>query len=182
MVLVCTQPVFVTILAYLAFGERTPSLSFLGILVALAGTVVIASDGSIGSAIFFGNTARGDRGHNGRRLRPYRPLFAHHGRGCFTVLDRRLRLGLGNPRPCGSIRGRAPVGVLRGDVVLALCGDARASDTGPHCSQLGLALRRSFDRLGNDPGRAGGLGCARVADPLREARASRPSSAARLSF
>ncbi len=55
-VLVCTQPVFVAILAYLAFGERTSSLSFLGILVALAGTVVIASDGSVGSATFFGNT------------------------------------------------------------------------------------------------------------------------------
>ena len=54
-VLVCTQPVFVAILAYLVFGERTSSLSFFGILVALAGTVVIASDGSVGSATFFGN-------------------------------------------------------------------------------------------------------------------------------
>src|SRR5215217_1464583 len=45
-VLVCTQPIFVAILAYLVFGERTSSLSFLGILVALAGTAVIASDGS----------------------------------------------------------------------------------------------------------------------------------------
>ena len=55
-VLVCTQPVFVAILAYLLFGERTSPLSFFGILVALAGTVVIASDGSVGSATFFGNT------------------------------------------------------------------------------------------------------------------------------
>ncbi|CAN5251949.1 DMT family transporter [soil metagenome] len=55
-VLVCTQPVFVAILAYLVFGERTSPLSFLGILVALAGTVVISSDGSVGSATFFGNT------------------------------------------------------------------------------------------------------------------------------
>src|SRR5215208_5636191 len=55
-VLVCTQPVFVAILAYLVFGERTSSLSFFGILVALAGTAVIASDGSVGSATFFGNT------------------------------------------------------------------------------------------------------------------------------
>ena len=54
-VLVCTQPVFVAILAFLVFGERTSSLSFLGILVALAGTMVIASDGSVGSATFFGN-------------------------------------------------------------------------------------------------------------------------------
>ena len=54
-VLVCTQPVFVAILAYLVFGERTSSLSLFGILVALAGTVVIASDGSVGSATFFGN-------------------------------------------------------------------------------------------------------------------------------
>jgi len=54
-VLVCTQPVFVAILAYLVFGERTSTLSFLGILVALAGTAVIASDGSVGSATFFGN-------------------------------------------------------------------------------------------------------------------------------
>jgi drug/metabolite transporter (DMT)-like permease len=55
-VLVCTQPVFVAVLAYLVFGERTSPLSFLGILVALAGTVIIASDGSVGSATFFGNT------------------------------------------------------------------------------------------------------------------------------
>ena len=55
-VLVCTQPVFVAVLAYLVFGERTSQLSFFGILVALAGTVVIASDGSFGSATFFGNT------------------------------------------------------------------------------------------------------------------------------
>ena len=55
-VLVCTQPVFVVILAYLLFEERTSPLSFFGILVALAGTAVIASDGSVGSATFFGNT------------------------------------------------------------------------------------------------------------------------------
>ncbi len=55
-VLVCTQPVFVAILAYLLFGERTSPLSFFGILVAIAGTAVIASDGSVGSATFFGNT------------------------------------------------------------------------------------------------------------------------------
>ena len=47
-VLVCTQPVFVAILAYLVFGERPSTLSFLGILVALAGPAVIASDGSVG--------------------------------------------------------------------------------------------------------------------------------------
>jgi drug/metabolite transporter (DMT)-like permease len=55
-VLVCTQPVFVAILAYLVFGERKSPLSFLGILVALVGTAVVASDGAVGSATFFGNT------------------------------------------------------------------------------------------------------------------------------
>ena len=55
-VLVCTQPVFVAILAHLVFGERTSPLSYFGILVAIAGTVVITSDGSVGSAMFFGNT------------------------------------------------------------------------------------------------------------------------------
>ena len=54
-VLVCTQPVFVAILAFLVFGERTSPLSFAGVLVALAGTMVIASDGSVGSATLFGN-------------------------------------------------------------------------------------------------------------------------------
>jgi drug/metabolite transporter (DMT)-like permease len=54
-VLVCTQPVFVAILAYLVFGERTSLLSFLGILVALAGTAVISTDGAVESATFFGN-------------------------------------------------------------------------------------------------------------------------------
>jgi drug/metabolite transporter (DMT)-like permease len=54
-VLVSTQPVFVAVLAYLLFGEITTPLSFLGILVALAGTAVIAFDKTIGSAAFFGN-------------------------------------------------------------------------------------------------------------------------------
>lgn len=54
-VLVCTQPVFVAILAYLIFGERTSLLSFFGILISLAGTAVIASDGSVGSATSLGN-------------------------------------------------------------------------------------------------------------------------------
>ena len=54
-VLVSTQPVFVAILAYLLFGERTSPLSFAGILVALAGTAVIAGDGSVGSAAILGN-------------------------------------------------------------------------------------------------------------------------------
>jgi drug/metabolite transporter (DMT)-like permease len=54
-VLVCTQPVFVAILAYLVFREKTSALSFFGIFLALAGTAVIASDGSAGSATFFGN-------------------------------------------------------------------------------------------------------------------------------
>lgn len=54
-VLVSNTPVFVAILAYLAFGEKTAPLSFAGILVALAGTAVIAQDGSVGSAAVFGN-------------------------------------------------------------------------------------------------------------------------------
>ena len=54
-VLVSTQPVFVAVLASLAFGERTSPLSFAGILVALAGTAVIAADRSVGSAVVFGN-------------------------------------------------------------------------------------------------------------------------------
>ncbi|HEX6710638.1 MAG TPA: DMT family transporter, partial [Rubrobacter sp.] len=54
-VLVSTQPVFVAVLAYLLFGERTSPLSFLGITVAIAGTVVIALDRTVGSAALFGN-------------------------------------------------------------------------------------------------------------------------------
>jgi drug/metabolite transporter (DMT)-like permease len=54
-VLVSTQPVFVAILGYMLFGESTSPLSFTGILVAVTGTAVIASDGSVGSAAIFGN-------------------------------------------------------------------------------------------------------------------------------
>ncbi len=54
-VLVSTQPVFVAVLAYSFFGERTSALSFAGILVAIAGTAVIAADDSVGSAALFGN-------------------------------------------------------------------------------------------------------------------------------
>ena len=54
-VLVSTQPVFVAVLAYVLFGERTTPLSFLGIVVAIAGTAVIASDRTVGSAAILGN-------------------------------------------------------------------------------------------------------------------------------
>ena len=54
-VLVSTQPVFVAILAYLIFGERTSPLSFAGILAALVGTAVIAGDDSVGPAALLGN-------------------------------------------------------------------------------------------------------------------------------
>lgn len=54
-VLVSTQPVFVAVLAYLLFGERTTPLSFLGIVVAIAGTAVIALGRTVGSAAFYGN-------------------------------------------------------------------------------------------------------------------------------
>ncbi|CAA9433509.1 Permease of the drug/metabolite transporter (DMT) superfamily [uncultured Rubrobacteraceae bacterium] len=54
-VLVSTQPVFVAILAYVLLGERTTLLSLLGIVVAIAGTAVIALGGTVGSAAFYGN-------------------------------------------------------------------------------------------------------------------------------
>ena len=54
-VLVSTQPVFVAVLAYLLFGERTSPLSFLGIAVAIAGTAIIAFDRTVGSAAVFGD-------------------------------------------------------------------------------------------------------------------------------
>jgi drug/metabolite transporter (DMT)-like permease len=54
-VLVSTQPVFVAVLAYLLFGERTTPLSFLGIVVAIAGTAFIAFDRTVGSAAVLGN-------------------------------------------------------------------------------------------------------------------------------
>jgi drug/metabolite transporter (DMT)-like permease len=54
-VLVSTQPIFVAVLAYLVFGERTAPLSFAGILVALAGTAIIAADRTVGSAALLGN-------------------------------------------------------------------------------------------------------------------------------
>jgi drug/metabolite transporter (DMT)-like permease len=54
-VLVSTQPVFVAVLAYLLFGERTTPLSFLGIVIAIAGTALIAFDRTVGSAALLGN-------------------------------------------------------------------------------------------------------------------------------
>ncbi|MGH3088527.1 MAG: DMT family transporter [Rubrobacteraceae bacterium] len=54
-VLVTSSPIFVAILAHVFLGERTSPVSFVGILVALAGTVVIASDDAVGSAALLGN-------------------------------------------------------------------------------------------------------------------------------
>lgn len=55
-VLVSTTPVFVAIAAYPLFGERTSAVSFVGIVVAIAGTAVIAGgEHSPGGAAFLGN-------------------------------------------------------------------------------------------------------------------------------
>lgn len=55
-VLVSTTPVFVAVAAYLLFGERTSVVSFVGILLAIAGTAVIAGGGpDTGNAALFGN-------------------------------------------------------------------------------------------------------------------------------
>jgi drug/metabolite transporter (DMT)-like permease len=55
-VLVSTTPVFVAVAAYLLLGERTSILSFAGIALAIAGTVVIAGGGrGAADAAFFGN-------------------------------------------------------------------------------------------------------------------------------
>lgn len=56
-VLVSTQPVFVAVLGNLLLGETTSRLSFAGILVAIAGTAVIAGiGGSSGEASFLGSS------------------------------------------------------------------------------------------------------------------------------
>ena len=55
-VLVSTTPVFVAVAAYLLLGERTSVLSFAGIVLAIAGTAVIAGGGpGTGNAAFLGN-------------------------------------------------------------------------------------------------------------------------------
>lgn len=54
-VLVCTQPIFVAVLARFVLKERTSRLALAGIGVAFAGTVVIALDESSGGAALLGN-------------------------------------------------------------------------------------------------------------------------------
>jgi drug/metabolite transporter (DMT)-like permease len=54
-VLVATQPVFVAVLAHLVLGEKTSLVSGAGILLALAGTALIATDSSAGETAFLGN-------------------------------------------------------------------------------------------------------------------------------
>jgi drug/metabolite transporter (DMT)-like permease len=49
-VLVCTQPVFVAVLAALFLGERTPPQGLFGMAVAIGGSVLIALDGNTGTA------------------------------------------------------------------------------------------------------------------------------------
>jgi drug/metabolite transporter (DMT)-like permease len=53
-VLVSTTPVFVAVAAYLLLGERTSVLSFAGIVLAIAGTAVIAAGvtGTVSAALF----------------------------------------------------------------------------------------------------------------------------------
>jgi drug/metabolite transporter (DMT)-like permease len=52
-VLVSTTPVFVAVAAYILFGERTSVVSFVGIVLAIAGTALIAEGGhGSGNAAF----------------------------------------------------------------------------------------------------------------------------------
>ncbi len=48
-VLVCTQPIFVALLAHVVLRERTPRLGLVGIAVAFAGAALIAKDATGGS-------------------------------------------------------------------------------------------------------------------------------------
>lgn len=54
-VLVSSSPVFVALIAFFAFGERTTLVSIIGILISIAGTLVITLDDSVGSAALYGN-------------------------------------------------------------------------------------------------------------------------------
>lgn len=54
-VLVSSSPVFVALLAFFAFGERTSRISLAGIAVSILGTLIITLDDSVGSAAVYGN-------------------------------------------------------------------------------------------------------------------------------
>lgn len=54
-VLVCTQPVFVAVLARIFLKEPTSVMAWSGILVAVGGTAVISVDGAVGESAMFGN-------------------------------------------------------------------------------------------------------------------------------
>ena len=55
-VLVCTQPIFVSLLAWLVLKEKTPALGVVGIAVAFAGAALIAFDASATSSPGHGGT------------------------------------------------------------------------------------------------------------------------------
>jgi drug/metabolite transporter (DMT)-like permease len=54
-VLVCTQPIFVTLLAWFFLRERISRTAFAGIIVAIIGTFLIGSDYQFGPEAFMGN-------------------------------------------------------------------------------------------------------------------------------
>ncbi len=54
-VLVCTQPIFVAVLARVLLKEHTSTLAWMGIIVAVVGTTLIGSDGSFGDSALLGN-------------------------------------------------------------------------------------------------------------------------------
>ena len=78
-VLVSTTPVFVAVAAYLLFGERTSAMSFAGIMLAIAGTAVIAGgEPSSDRAALLGNILA---------------LTGAVTMGVYVLIGRRLRTG-----------------------------------------------------------------------------------------
>jgi drug/metabolite transporter (DMT)-like permease len=169
-VLVSTTPVFVAIAAYPLFGERTSAVSFVGIVVAIAGTAVIAlGEPSSGGSAFFGDVLAlvGGRGYGG--LRPDRSLAENRGHGGAVLLDRRLLGGWAGAVARGAGLRRPVVGLSRLDMVLAARDNARAAAFGPHGPQLGLGVRKGSNHLGVHTRRAGHRRAVGVGGPLREA-------------
>jgi drug/metabolite transporter (DMT)-like permease len=105
-VLVSTTPVFVAVAAYLLFGERTSIISFVGIVLAIAGTAVIAGGGSgTGNGAFFGNVLA---------------LFGAVAMAVYVLIGRSLRTGGVGALPysivgyCAAALALLPVALLSG--------------------------------------------------------------------
>jgi drug/metabolite transporter (DMT)-like permease len=157
-VLVCTQPIFVTLFAWLLLKEKTSAGQMAGIGVAFVGTVLIAADDSVGQGALGGN------------------LLALGGAvavAVYVLIGRRVRSSGVALLPYATVV-YATAGLVLLPTTLLLAHRDLPADHRAHALQLGASLREGVGAVGDDPPGARRVDAAGVDDPRGGPRRAHP--------